>query len=406
MARILLISLFGSMTGSNSRLLNICKAFYNNNKIIVITSDFSHGRKQYKVERTDNNIFNEIQEIQLHVPSYKKNLSLKRIISHLSFAVELNKYLNSLRDLPDMVYCAMPSSSSAYVTGKWCRKNNIPFIIDVIDIWPDSLLPLMSLKKIASIALAPWCRLTHKSYAMADYISAESYQYMKEAKRHNSGSHSSYTYLGVDIDSVKSMIQASTLDIVKPEDELWICYGGALGQSYDFDTILNSVEYIHKKGIKYRLLFVGEGEKRCYIESEIKKRGLIGKVTGRLSYPDLLKYLSICDIAFNSFNPKTLVVHSYKFNDYVATGCFVMNSLKGETAELIDKYQIGKNYTPESAPELLYDSCVRWNKIKLSINDNLAAAINECLNTSIIYERLRSEIQRELSSKLNMPYNT
>lgn len=395
--KILLISLFGSLTGSNSRLLNICKAFGLNNEIIVVTSDFSHGRKQYKGD--SNHAVNGIREIQLHVPPYKRNLSVRRIISHLTFAIELKRYLSSLQELPDIVYCAMPSSSSAYVAGKWCKKDRIPFIIDVIDIWPDSLIPLVSLKRIAAILLAPWYKITHSSYAMADYISAESCRYMEIAKEHNKTAPSSFTYLGVDVENIKSLISSSTLSIYKPENEIWICYGGALGQSYDFETILNSVEFIHKKGIKYRLWIVGDGEKRSYVELEIKKRGLVGQVTGRLSYPDLLKYLSVCDIAFNSFNPETLVVHSYKFNDYVATGCFVMNSLKGETSDLVDKYEIGKNYTPESAPSLLYETCINWHKIKAELQSNISKAVNECLNTKTIYSELRSNVLSKLGFK-------
>lgn len=395
--KILLISLFGDLTGSNSRLQNICKAFGGNNEITVINSDFSHGQKSYKIRGSERNLNNGIKEIQLHVHPYKRNLSIRRIISHLTFAKELKRYLNSLTDLPDLVYCAMPSSSSAYVAGKWCKKNNIPFIIDVIDIWPDSLIPLVSLKKIASLVIAPWYRLTHKAYAMADYISAESFKYMEVAKKHNQLAPSSYTYLGVDMNVVETLIASSSLNLVKPEDEIWICYGGALGQSYDFDTILNSVEYIHKKGIKYQLLFVGDGEKRSYIGSEIKKRGLNGKITGRLSYPDLLKYLSVCDIAFNSFNPETLVVHSYKFNDYVATGCYVMNSLKGETADLIDKHKIGENYIKDSAPELLLEVCNNWDEIKQTLHSNLSNAINEYLDTKTIYSKLRNDIFDKLN---------
>lgn len=396
MARLLLISLFGGAIGSNSRLQNIISAFGKDHEVSIITSDFSHGLKKYKIDKKDDKDICRTKEIWLHVPPYKKNLSFKRIYSHLYFAKELKKYLQNIDGVPDMVYCAMPTSSAAYVAGKWCKKKRIPFVIDVIDIWPDSLIPIMSLKNVAYLLLVPWYRLTHKSYAMADYISAESQHYMKVAKKHNIEAPATYTYLGVDMQAVKTMISTSSLELKKPNDELWICYGGSLGQSYDFETILDSVSYIHKKGVKYRLWFLGDGEKRTYIESEIKKRGLIGSVTGRLNYPDLLKYLSVSDIAFNSFKPETLVVHSYKFNDYIATGCFVMNSLKGETADLIDRFNIGVNFTSDTAPKLLWETCNNWNNIRTTIEFNLSKAINNCLDSKKIYTTLYHDICSKL----------
>lgn len=396
MSNILLISLFGSTSGSNNRIVNILSVLKGDNDTSFICSDFSHGSKCYKTAiEHDNN--SGIKEIRLHVPAYERNLSIRRIYSHLCFAKALKKYLYNLEIKPDLVYCTMPSSSSAYIAGKWCKKNKIPFIIDVIDIWPDSLIPIMPMKRIVEVLLYPWYHISYKSYEMADYISAESRQYMEIAKRNNGSAPSSYTYLGVDCNSVRHLISKSSLKLEKPNDELWLCYGGSLGHSYDFDSILAATDYIHKKGIKYHLWFVGDGEKREYIEESIRRLGINATVTGRVEYGDLLKYLSLCDIAFNSFNPQTLVVHSYKFNDYISTGCFIMNSLKGETAELIDRYQIGMNYTQKTISHKLYDVCKNWQQISVGLQERIAVVIDKYLDKDTIYKRLSDDIQKQVT---------
>ena len=106
---------------------------------------------------------------------------------------------------------------------------------------------------------------------------------------------------------------------------------------------MSSVATLNGK-YKYKLLFIGDGVSRTHVESLINQYNVIAKITGYVSYADMLKYLSLCDIAINIFKKDTKVIHSYKFNDYVATNCFILNSLKGETSELIDKYQVGLNF--------------------------------------------------------------
>ena len=102
---ILLVSLFGSINTNNSRISNIFH-YTSNLAINVVTSDFNHGSKRYK-ECIDN-----INNHYLHVPAYKKNISIERIYSHIVFAYRLKKFLNSLQEIQTDIYCAMPTSNA------------------------------------------------------------------------------------------------------------------------------------------------------------------------------------------------------------------------------------------------------------------------------------------------------
>lgn len=141
---------------------------------------------------------------------------------------------------------------------------------------------------------------------------------------------------------------------------------------------------------------IGDGEKREYIEKLVLENNLNVEITGRLAYKDFLRYLSYCDIAINSFKEGTLVVHSYKFNDYVATGCYVMNNLPGETAEMISKYGIGDNFTKDDFNEKLLKTINNWGVIKKRLSDSLQSLQNDLLSTHSIYKQLRYRIETEL----------
>ena len=389
-SKILFVSLFGDVKSEhNYRIGNVYKAFDGLDRF-VITADFNHATKQYKPQDTTSFIH------YIHVPSYNKNLSINRLYSHVVFSIKLYKYLKSLTILPQIIYCAMPASLTAYFCGKFCKSNNIKFVVDVIDLWPDSLFPISRKFQLIKPLIAPWSYITNKAYSMADYISAESKKYAQVALSKSNTKKWSYTYLGVDIEEMNSLVASSNAINRTDNNEIWICYGGSLGNSYDFDSILKAIKNIDKQGIKYKFLFVAEGEYGDKINKYIDDNNLNALITGRMPYNDYLKYLSVCDIAINSFKKTTKVVYSYKFNDYVGLKLFVLNNLSGETAEMVNDYQIGLNFNEDNLSQILFDVCTNWDKYKLW-KDNSTKLINEKLNTSLIYSKLSSRILSEFN---------
>lgn len=384
--RIIAISVFGSSMekDDNARITNVVKSLeVKNNDVRYVTTDFIHSQKEYREIKV-----NTKNRCYIHVPSYKKNLSLKRIFSHIVFAVKLKIYLEKLPEIPNVIYCAMPTSTAAYVAGKYCKKHGVKFVIDVIDLWPDSLLPLTTYKKFLSFITLPWKWVTIQAYKMADIILGESKEYAFEAAKYNPSVPVYPFYLGVDTDKVQAAIDNNVLKIKKPESEIWIAYGGSLGTSYDFETLIKSVSVLNGK-YAYKLWFIGDGVVRKNIEDMSRKYHVNIEITGFLPYDRLLSYLSYCDIAVNIFRENTKVVHSYKFNDYVATNCFILNSLEGETAEMIDKYQIGLNFDfkENSLDKVLLDCVSNWDKYKYWKNNN-TRLISEVLDKRKIYSRI------------------
>jgi len=359
-------------------------------QVTHVSTDFDHAQKAYVDLPLEENV-EGVYVKRLHVMAYVKNLSYKRILSHLQFAYKLRKFLNSLDEKPDYIYCVTPTSTSAYVAGKYCKKYGIKFIIDLIDIWPDSLMPLYKTKLI-EIATAPWSYITHSAYKMADFICGESIKYANHAHQYNLSVPWYPVYLGVNKGKTQLLIAESKVLVPEKKCPIRLCYGGDLGNSYGFDAILESLSYIHEKGVSYEMYFVGGGDRQEYIQKYSDEHNLNVLITGKIPYCDYLKYLSTCDVAFNAFGPNTKVVHSYKFNDYIATHNFVLSNLKGETAEMVDKYRIGKNYDDDKLGEILFDVCQNWFKYN-KWRDNINAFVEDVLDADLIYPRVIKEIE-------------
>ena len=101
----------------------------------LVTTDFSHSKKK-KREIAETNLPYKVTMI--NEPGYKKNVSLKRFYSHYVMGKNLKKYLAKIKK-PDIIYCGVPSLDAAKVAAKYANENNIRFIIDVQDTWPESI---------------------------------------------------------------------------------------------------------------------------------------------------------------------------------------------------------------------------------------------------------------------------
>ena len=378
---IVFVSVFGGGAISESRPSDIYRRI--DAEKIYITTDFIHNNKKYR----EKNDFSE-GEVVIHVPCYSTNMSIRRMWSHLVFAYKLKKVLKSLPVKPKAVYCAMPTSSSAYVCARYCKTNKIKFVIDVVDLWPDSLIPISRHKALLNVLLSPWSKLTAFGYRSADVILGESVAYANEASKYNSKASVYPLYLGINMGDVCRCKAHPTVHLNKQSGEVWIAYAGTLKASNGLMELLKAVRSIHGL-FNYKLWFVGDGVERPSVESYIDRYELNAEITGFCSHDELWSYLLFCDIAVNIFQKGTKVAYSYKFNDYVGMDCFILNSLEGETAQMIDEYKVGRNfnYDDNSLSDVLKDTLDNWEYYS-KWKGNTQKLIEEKLDKSKIYSEI------------------
>lgn len=122
------------------------------------------------------------------------------------------------------------------------------FILDVIDLWPESYFVFF--KKfdfLIKLFLFPWTLVSKLTYRQSTLVIAESKEYARYVSKFRKDKVVGY-YLGVNVEYQKELIKNSTAIMpVKRDDEIWITYGGALNNSYDFDVILTSFIGIQKR---------------------------------------------------------------------------------------------------------------------------------------------------------------
>ena len=320
-------------------------------KVEIVTSSFSHKTKSQRnvLDRQLKNISYKLT--MLYEPGYQKNVSLKRFYSHYIMGKNLKQYLK-MRNKPDVIYCAIPSIDVAYIAAYYAKKNNIKFVIDVQDLWPESFKLIFDVPVISDVLFYPMIRKANFCYATADEIVAVSKTYVKRAISVNEKCKKGHSvFLGTELAYFDKCAEENKL-VTKPEDELWLAYIGTLGHSYDLKCVIDGLK-IAKDKCNLKFVVMGDGPLKSSFENYAKEQEVYAEFTGRLDYAKMVGLLTACDIAVNPISQRASASIINKVGDYAAAALPVLNTQEcPEYRDLVDEYQMGLNCENNNAQDL------------------------------------------------------
>lgn len=317
----------------------------------LITSTFSHAEKKQRENNNDERIKYKIT--LLKEPGYKKNVSVKRFFSHHIFAINLKKYLKK-RPKPDIIYCAIPSLSVGKVVAKYTKKNNIRFIIDIQDLWPEAFKMVLNIPIISNILFYPMKRDADYIYSSADEIVAVSETYCNRALKVNKKVKNGLSvFLGTDLQYFDECAKKNKIEF--NDNIIRIAYIGTLGHSYNIPIVIDAIRYLNDKGINnIRLIVMGDGPLKMSFEKYAKEKRVDCEFTGRLKYEKMVGLLCSCDIAVNPIKSGSAGSIINKVGDYAAAGLPVINTQENnEYRNLVEKYEIGYNSSNEDLEDIV-----------------------------------------------------
>ena len=318
-----------------------------NYEIHLFTSNFIHLKKEFiNISIEDKYSFNVHL---IHEKGYKKNISFSRALSHISFAFNLMKKVKKM-DKPDLIFCAYPMMTSAYLIGKYAKKNRIPFIIDVQDTWPESISSGINTDNIlVKILMLPFTIYANKIYKLADLVFGVSQTYANRAKvKGTLAKEFISVYIGAEGNKFDNIIKLKE----KNEGEVWCIYIGTLSYSYDLLTFHDLKEI----NPNIKLYILGDGPDFNILKNKAKELELLNKTVylkGFLPYEEVVSYLKSSDIALNAIKGKALQTITNKFGDFVSAGLPILNCCQmEEVKKIIEEKGLGINYIPENSPSL------------------------------------------------------
>lgn len=320
----------------NDRFLEIASMLDENKyDIEFVYSNFSHINKRIREKRE---ITLPYKFTPLTEPGYKKNICLKRFYSHYVFSKNVRKYLES-QTVVDIIYCSIPSLSVGKQCSEYCEKNNIEFIIDIQDLWPEAFKLILNNKIINKLIYDPIKRIANRIYESADKIIGVSKTYLDRAESVNRNVKGISVFLGTNLDKVDRVKRL----VRKPEEEFWITYVGTLGRSYNIEMVIEAVAKLNNEGYsRIKLICMGEGPKFNTLKKLASDKNANVLFTGKLPYNDMISYLKSSNLTVNPIFEGAAQSIINKVGDYAVVGKPVLNTQTcREYTDLIEKYKIG-----------------------------------------------------------------
>lgn len=319
----------------------------------IITSDFDHQSKKTIIKK--NNLCEYIETIQ-----YKKNLSVRRILSHYEFARKVYTKLKKYK--PDVVYALVPPNS----VGKICYKYKEEFggilIADIIDMWPEST-PTRNV--FLRMIYDKWAKYRDDMIKKSDFVFTECELYKKKMRSIIDPMKSKTLYLCKEQNNI--ITNKLYINKASKDREINLCYLGSINNIIDMEAICNIVLALTSK-FKVIVNIIGDGEKKIEFITRLQECKCLIEDYG-VVYDDKKKreIMSKCEFAFNLMKSYVTVGLTTKSVEYLCYGIPIINNLKGDTWDIVEKYNIGINYEGNVDDIINYVDYVDYDTVKKNV---------------------------------------
>jgi len=317
----------------------------------------------------------------------------KRIVNFVSYMVSA-----TIRSLflarPDVVIATSPQFFCGWagVLVSWMRW--APFILEVRDIWPESIVAVGAMRRGRLLRLLEWLEL--RMYAAANHVVTvgEGYRRQLVAKGVPEERISIVTN-GIDRERLVPQAPDPQLAARFNPDGRFVCsYIGTVGMAAGLEVVVRAAERLRRDGRRdVRFLVVGDGATRESLAEEVRTAGLedLVTVTGRQPKELMNGFLSISDCCLVHLRRTDLfgTVLPSKIFEAAALERPIILGVDGFAADLIRETGCGLCIEPENDAELL--AAIDTLRADRRLRAEMGARGREILSARYDIDRLSEE---------------
>lgn len=293
----------------------------------------------------------------IRVPLYPNhdNSPIRRVLNYVSFAVAATLLGPLLVKQADVVYVYHPPGTVALPAMALKLMRKMPFVLDINDLWPDSL-PASGLltNRLILRCVDLWCRLTYKA-ASGIVIGSPG---VKEILRERGVPEGKVSLIHnwVDEDQV-TLVDHVELATCEPRmaGRFNVVFAGNMGKAQALDAVLDAASLIAGGLPAVQFVFIGGGidvdrlkrkaDEMCLANVLFMPRRPMSEIGPVLSAADVLMVHLRDDPLFEVTLPS-------KTQAYLAAGRPILMAVRGDAARLVETAGGGIACLPEDAESI------------------------------------------------------
>lgn len=294
-------------------------------QVKFFTTDFEHQRKQWV------HVAPEGYHLLKSYISYKRNIDFRRVLNHLLLSISLFRSLLYQKKKPDVIIVSYPTVLLAFASLIFGKLKGVKVVVDVRDKWPDIFL----IHPLFILFIWPLYFIKKVVFRYADIVISISPNYYKWAMARRA----------IDFKYILPLAQANVKKVersISATSQIKFVFAGTLGSTYDLNAIISIHDVLIKGDVSFIIDICGDGPKRTWFEHQIESRSFI-QFHGWLSKSELQEKMDSAHFGLMLYNNNAPQGWPNKLIEYMANGLPIINTLTGESWELIEQESLGVN---------------------------------------------------------------
>ncbi len=315
---------------------------------------FVHATKKYRAAsdcRIDVDLNYSIE--LLHARGYRRHIGLRRLLFHRAMVRAFQRRLVT-SDRPDVVVCAMPTPGMCAAAVEYGKREDVPVVLDVRDLWPDLFVDLMPgwLQPLLRRMVHPIDQLNRSTFARADALVGISPGFLewglRQAGRPQGPAdrvcHMGHRRTSMSDDELQAAKQRWSRRGVEDDGTFRCTFSGTIGHLFDLETVIAAADRHHRRGDQQiQFVICGEGAKLDHYRR--LARSLPNVVfPGWVHAHDVAALHEMSSIGLAPYLQKIQTTYPNKVVDYISRGVPVIATRSGELATLVESRSVGGVY--------------------------------------------------------------
>lgn len=288
------------------------------------------------------------------VTSHSRN-PIGRIANYLSFGISVLGASGFVRGA-DVVYVYATQMTAAIAPARWSRRNGLPFVLHVQDLWPESITESSMVrgeatKRVVGAILNPWLKSIYRAAAAVVAIAPSMSRMLAERGSKPDSTHYVYNWAEPEPRTTRGGDQSEP---PQGTHVLSVVYSGNLGELQDLNVALHAAAQVHDL-VGFELLFYGSGVAEHGLRALADSLGLTNvHFRGRIPPDAMDEVYRRSD--FQLVTLKNLDIFRgtipSKLQSSLAFGVPVLSNVAGDVADLVNEHRLGLTCSPGNVESL------------------------------------------------------